>query len=278
MITSNVFDSFPNLNIPVLLPALTELPTLTFVVPLSDTISTDVFASFLIETSKPGIAVPIPTLPVFNDVNAVPPVPTLISVDAVVTPELISPDTSPVKLPVTLPVTFPVNAPSKLVDVVTPVTSSPAVLNVAAVPTLTKLVTDSCENVDTPDELIFPVTLPVKLPVTLPVTAPVKSPVTLPTTLPVNAPTKLVAVILPIELIPTPILPVADGSPPTWKLCLGSVVAIPTLPIAYIEVNPKPKLTSSHCDVGRFDNVEPSPLNDVAVITPLLPIVIALPT
>ena len=96
-------------------------------------------------------------------------------------------------------------------------------------------------------------------------TAPVKSPVTSPATFPVNAPTKLVAVIipdariLPIEFIPTPILPVADGSPPTWKLCLGSVVAIPTLPIAYIDVKPKPRLTSSHCDVGKLDNVAPSP-------------------
>ena len=84
-------------------------------------------------------------------------------------------------------------------------------------------------------------------------------------TSPVNAPTKLEAVIipdariLPIELIPTPILPVADGSPPTWKLCLGSVVAIPTFPIAYIDVNPKPKLISSHCDVGKLDKVDPSP-------------------
>ena len=51
--------------------------------------------------------------------------------------------TFPVRFPVTLPVTSPVKAPTKLVDEVTPVTSSPVVLNVAAVPTFTKPVTDS---------------------------------------------------------------------------------------------------------------------------------------
>ena len=96
-------------------------------------------------------------------------------------------------------------------------------------------------------------------------TAPVKSPVTSPVTSPVNAPTKLEAVIipdariLPIELIPTPVLPTTSGDPPTWKLCYGSVVAIPTVPCAYIDVNAKLTLTSSHCDVGRLDKVAPSP-------------------
>ena len=56
------------------------------------------------------------------------------------------------------------------------------------------------------------------------------------------------------------------------------MVAIPTLPTACIEVNPRPTSTSFHCDVGKLDKVAPSPKNDVAVITPLLPIVIALPT
>ena len=81
--TSNVFEVLPNLRIPVLLPALTELPILTLVVPLSDTTSTFVFDGFLIVTSELGIADPTPTLPVFKDVSAVPPVPTFNSVDAV---------------------------------------------------------------------------------------------------------------------------------------------------------------------------------------------------
>ena len=65
--------------------------------------------------------------------------------------------------------------------------------------------------------------------------------------------------------------------PPTWKLVLGSVVAIPTLPAECIEVNPNPTSTSVHCDVGKLDKVAPSPKNDVALITPLA-IVIAVPT
>ena len=35
-------------------------------------------------------------------------------------------------------------------------------------------------------------------------------------------------------------------------------------------MNPRPTSISCHCDVGRLDNVEPSPLNFVAVITPLV--------
>ena len=114
---------------------------------------------------------------------------------AVVIPELTSPVTSPVIFPVTLPVTSPVKAPTKLVDEVTPVTSKPPLLNVAAVPTLTKPVTDNCVNVERPVEFTFPSTLPVIFPVTLPVTAPVKFPVTLPVTLPVRGPTKLAEVV-----------------------------------------------------------------------------------
>jgi len=116
-------------------------------------------------------------------------------------------------------------------------------------------------NVETPVEFIFPSTLPVTLPVRLPVTFPVTSPVTGPAI----APTKLEAVIIPdarifpIELIPTPYLPATSGDPPTWKLCNGSVVAIPTLPCAYIDVNAKPVLISVHCEVGKFDKVAPSP-------------------
>ena len=121
LITSKVFASFPNLKIPVLLPALAELPILTLVVPLSDTTSTFVFDGFLIVTSELGIADPTPTLPVFKDVSAVPPVPTFNSVDAVTIPEFTSPVRSPVTFPVTLPVTSPVKAPTKLVDDVTPV-------------------------------------------------------------------------------------------------------------------------------------------------------------
>ena len=55
------------------------------------------------------------------------------------------------------------------------------------------------------------------------------------------------------------------------------MVAIPTFPIAYIDVNPKPKLTSSHCDVGKFDNVAPLPKKLVA-LTPPPVIDIAVPT
>ena len=62
-----------------------------------------------------------------------------------------------------------------------------------------------------------------------------------------------------MEFIPTPLLPATPGVPPTWKLLLGSVVAIPTLPTACMEVNPKPTSTSFHCDVGQLDNVAPSP-------------------
>ena len=83
----------------------------------------------------------------FNAASAVPPVPTLTAVDAVVTPELISPVILPVTFPVTLPVrfpvTFPVTGPTKLVDDVTPVTSNPPLVNVADVPTLTNPVTES---------------------------------------------------------------------------------------------------------------------------------------
>ena len=43
-------------------------------------------------------------------------------------------------------------------------------------------------------------------------------------------------------------------------------------------MKPKPASTSNHCEVGKLDKVAPSPKYDVAVITPLLPIVIALPT
>ena len=107
LMTSNVFEVLPNLRIPVLLPALIELPILTLVVPLSDTTSTFVFDGFLIVTSELG-SDPTPTLPVFKDVSAVPPVPTFNSVDAVIIPELTSPVT-PVTFPVTLPVTSPVN-------------------------------------------------------------------------------------------------------------------------------------------------------------------------
>ena len=39
-----------------------------------------------------------------------------------------------------------------------------------------------------------------------------------------------------------------------------------------MEVNPNPTSISTHWEVGRLDNVEPSPLNDVAVITPLVAI------
>ena len=120
--TSNALASLLNLRIPLFLVSPVN-PILIFETPLSDTISTEVSASFFIVTSLDGIAVPIPSLPVFNDVNDVPPVPTFNSVDAVVIPELISPTTSPVRLPVTLPVTSPVKAPTKLVDDVTPVTS-----------------------------------------------------------------------------------------------------------------------------------------------------------
>ena len=156
------------------------------------------------------------------------------------------PVTLPVTLPVRSPVTSPVNEPTNPLEVVTPET-----VRVLALVTPRVLI----------PELTFPSTLPVTLPVTFPVTAPV----TPPTTSPVNAPTKLVAVIipvaliLPIELIPTPFLPATPGVPPTWKLILGSVVAIPTLPAANIEVYPKPTSTSTHCDVGRLDKVEPSP-------------------
>ena len=72
-------------------------------------------------------------------------------------------------------------------------------------------------NVETPVAFTRPSMFPVTLPVTLPVTFPVTSPVTGPAI----APTKLEAVIIPdarmfpIELIPTPSLPAAAGSPPT---------------------------------------------------------------
>ena len=154
-----------------------------------------------------------------------------------------------------LPVTLPVTAPTKLVAVATPETLSPS--NSVCPSMSTFPLTSSVVNVETPVEFTFPSTLPVILPVTFPVTAPV----TLPTTLPVTAPTKLVALtipvalILPIEFIPTPYLPKISGDPPTWKLCLGSVVAIPTLPIAYIDVNPKPTSTSSHCDAVSYTHL-----------------------
>ena len=48
------------------------------------------------------------------------------------------------------------------------------------------------------------------------------------------------------------------------------MVPTPTLPLTYIGVTPTPVFTSVHCDVGRFDNVEPSPLYEDAVITPLV--------
>ena len=137
LMTSNVFEVLPNLRIPVLLPALIELPILTLVVPVSDTTSTFVFDGFLIVTSELGIADPTPTLPVFKDVSAVPPVPTFNSVDVVMIPEFTSPVRSPVTFPTTSPVTFPVIGPTKLVDVVTPVISNPPLLNVAKVPTFT---------------------------------------------------------------------------------------------------------------------------------------------
>ena len=86
------------------LPSVSDLPKLTFVNPDSPTISNDASVAFLIVKSDLGIADPIPTRPVFNAASAVPPVPTLTAVDAVVTPELIS--------PVILPVTFPVRLPA----------------------------------------------------------------------------------------------------------------------------------------------------------------------
>ena len=73
---------------------------------------------------------------------------------------------------------------------------------------------------------------------------------------------------------PTPLL----GFPPIWRPFSGFVVPIPTLPSTYIGVTPIPVLTSVHCDVGRFDNVEPSPLNDDAVTTPVSYTHLTLPT
>ena len=92
----------------------------------SPIISSDALFSFLIVKSDLGVTDPIPTLPKFVEVKAVPPVPTFNSVDAVVMPEFISPVTSPVRFPVTfpvkLPLTSPVTAPTKLVAVATPET------------------------------------------------------------------------------------------------------------------------------------------------------------
>ena len=63
------------------------------------------------------------------------------------------------------------------------------------------------------------------VPVRLPVTFPVRSP-----TNPLTAVTIPDAFKLPVELKPTP--DPLLGSPPTWKVLRGSVVAIPTLPPA----------------------------------------------
>ena len=46
---------------------------LSKILPSSSGISTSKLVAFLTVTSEPGIAVPTPTLPVFKDVNAVPP-------------------------------------------------------------------------------------------------------------------------------------------------------------------------------------------------------------
>ena len=115
------------------------------------------------------------------------------------------------------------------------------------------------------------------------VAVPVTSPTTSPVRLPEKAPENVVAVmmpdalILPDVLIPTPIP--LFGSPPTWKGLAGLVVPTPTLPSLYIDVTPALTLTSTHCDVGMLDNDEPSPLNVVAVITPLVASrIILLPT
>ena len=50
-----------------------------------------------------------------------------------------------------------------------------------------------------------------------------------------------------------------SGDPPTWKLCNGSVVAIPTLPCAYIDVNAKPVFVD--IDESSF-NINPSLIED----------------
>ena len=91
LITSKVFASFPNLKIPVLLPALAELPILTLVVPLSDTTSTEALFAYLTVKSEPGIALPTPTLPVLNAENTVALVPTCIDSVAVITPVTFTP-------------------------------------------------------------------------------------------------------------------------------------------------------------------------------------------
>ena len=88
LITSNVLEVLPNLRIPVLLPALIELPILTLVVPLSDTTSTFVFDGFLTVKSDKDVSVPIPTLPVLNAENTVPLVPTFISL-VISTPDVV---------------------------------------------------------------------------------------------------------------------------------------------------------------------------------------------
>ena len=104
-------------------------------------------------------------------------------------------------------------------------------------------------------------------------------PVTFPVTSPVNPPTNPVAVtipdafISPKELIPTPFCPELT-SLPTCKVNNAAVVAIPTLPpVLYILLTPAPTIVSSHCDVGRFNKLIPSPkyviIPELAVTIPL---------
>ena len=89
--------------------------------------------------------------------------------------------------------------------------------------------------------------------------------------IPIPDPTKFPAFTSPVQKIsPVLLIPTPDKNPsgadnislylpPTWKVNLGSFVAIPTNPCAYILVNPRPELTSTHWDVGRFNKLPPSP-------------------
>ena len=56
-----------------------------------------------------------------------------------------------------------------------------------------------------------------------------------------------VAIIFPVELIPTPSVNVARlFVPPTWNKNLGSLVPTPTKPCEYMLVNPRPTSMSNH--------------------------------
>ena len=89
-----------------------------------------------------------------------------------------------------------------------------------------------------------------------------------------------VATIPPAEFIPTPSWKLPKVLfPPICNVNLGSLVDIPTNPVLYILVNPKPTSISTHCDSDIPVSADPSPTNLVAVKSPVVAsAIIALPT